>query len=683
MLVHHKLPKYRHIWPIDPNAVKPPEGWTGWPEGKKFALVLTHDVETIKGVEKCPQLMEIEEKLGFRSSFGFVAGDYEVPQQLLKSIDERGFETYIHGLHHNKNPFRSKKVFSKQLVEINHYLKKWNVVGFRTPSMYHDLDLIHKLNIDYDASTFDTDPFEPQPDGVHTIFPFWVGDSNRQSGYVELPYTLPQDFLLYILMQENNTDIWKKKIDWIAKNGGMVLFITHPDYMNFGNTTLTNQEYPTRYYEEFLDYIKTKYTDQYWHVLPRDIAHFWSAHYANKTKKDKKLRVCMLAYTFYELDGRVRKYAEALAQRGDHVDIIALQREDQPPHEILNGVSVFRIQERKIDEKGKLDYLYRSLKFFIKSSIFLAQKNKGAPYDLIHVHSLPDFEVFATWLPKLSGSKIILDIHDIVPEFYASKFNVDSQSIIFNILKHIEKASTKFAHHVIAANHIWEKTLTDRSVEKEKCTTFLNYPDTSIFHKISSRKEDGKFTILYPGTLNKHQGLDIAIKAFSLIKDDVPKANFHIYGEGPDKPFLKELVASLGLQERISFKGLIPIDKIAHVMANADLGIVPKRNNFFGGEAFSTKILEFMISGIAVIVSETKIDKYYFNDSIVKFFKPDDVNDLAQCMLTMINDETLRKQLIGNALQFVEDFKWDTKKAVYLNLVDSLVGNINTSRIHK
>lgn len=287
-LVRHKLPKYKHIWPIDPNSAKPPDGWTGWPQGKKFALVLTHDVETKVGVENCNQLMEIEQKLGFRSSFGFVACDYKVPQQLLKSIDERGFETYIHGLHHNQNSFRSQKVFDKQSDEINNYLRKWNAVGFRSPSMYHNLDLTHDLNIEYDASTFDTDPFEPQPDGVHTIFPFWVGNSNSQKGYVELPYTLPQDFLLFILMQENNIDIWKKKIDWIANNGGMALFITHPDYMNFDENKPKFDEYPARFYKEFLEYIKFKYEGQYWHALQRDVSRFWAKNFKGGYKESRR-----------------------------------------------------------------------------------------------------------------------------------------------------------------------------------------------------------------------------------------------------------------------------------------------------------------------------------------------------------------------------------------------------------
>jgi glycosyltransferase involved in cell wall biosynthesis len=677
-LIRRQLPLVKNVWPIDESANKLPEGWKGWPEGKKFALVLTHDVETKAGMEKCSALMELEEKLGFRSSFGFVAGDYEVPQQLLRHIDNQGFETYIHGLYHNKSPFLSRNGFYKQADEINSYLKKWNVVGFRSPSMYHNLDLIHGLNVDYDASTFDTDPFEPQPDGMHTIFPFWVADSSRQKGYVELPYTLPQDFLLFVLMGKNTIDIWKKKIDWIAEHGGMVLLITHPDYMNFDGVHHKYDQYPVSYYVEFLQYIKEKYTEQYWHVLPKDMARFWKINFSHATKHTtKKKNICMLVYSFYESDNRVMRYAETLARRGDHVDVVALKKEDTAPYEIIRGVHVFRIQKRLVDEKGRSSYLLKLLKFFINSTIFVTKEHLKNPYDLIHVHSVPDFEVFATLLPKLRGTKIILDIHDLVPEFYMSKFKEHNESVLFKSLVAIEKASINFSDHAIISNHIWEKKLLSRSVTSDKCSVILNYPDQFIFYKRNKNRNDGKFIIIYPGTFGWHQGIDIAIKGFAAIKDQAPNAEFHVYGRGPERQAIANMIDELNLQDRVVLKDPLPISQIADIMANADLGIVPKRNDPFGGEAFSTKILEFMSLGIPVIVSATTIDKHYFNDSVVKFFTPEDEVDLAQCMLTLINDKELRTRIADNALKFVEDFSWDKKKYEYLDLVDSLLENRN------
>jgi len=141
--------------------------------------------------------------------------------------------------------------------------------------MHHNLDWIHHLNIEYDASTFDTDPFEPQSDGVGTIFPFWVRDMTTQNEYLELPYTICQDFTLFIIMKENGIDIWKKKLDWIVSRGGMVLINTHPDYMNFNERMQGIEEYPVEYYIEFLDYIMDVYKGAYWNTIPKNVAKFW------------------------------------------------------------------------------------------------------------------------------------------------------------------------------------------------------------------------------------------------------------------------------------------------------------------------------------------------------------------------------------------------------------------------
>lgn len=263
------------IWPIDERAGRPPDGWTGWPEGKRFALVLTHDVDTEKGQERCLPIVDIERALGFRSCFNFVPERYPVSPGLRSRLMEEGFEVGVHGLRHDGDLYRSRKVFLEHAVLINRYLQEWGAVGFRSPAMHHNLDWIHDLDIEYDMSTFDTDPFEPQPDGVSTIFPFTVEKDSGRKRYVELPYTLAQDFTLFILMQEKGIDVWRRKLDWVAKKGGMALVNVHPDYMKFGVEKPGLEEYPARYYEELLEYVLAEYEGEFFHALPQQVARFW------------------------------------------------------------------------------------------------------------------------------------------------------------------------------------------------------------------------------------------------------------------------------------------------------------------------------------------------------------------------------------------------------------------------
>jgi glycosyltransferase involved in cell wall biosynthesis len=748
----YKRCKHAHIWPIDPHSATPPQGWAGWPEGKKFALVLSHDVDTARGYENVLKLVELEESMGFRSCFNFVPERYgRVSLDLMDELRRRGFGVGVHGLKHDGKLFISKRHFDRQAVRINGYLKEWETGGFTSPSMHRNLDWMTALNITYSTSTFDTDPFEPQPDGAGTIFPVVVFKESRErlavssqisppspssfpasrlpGFFIELPYTLPQDSTLFIILKEKTIDIWKGKLDWIAENGGMALLNSHPDYMDFDGDGRDELLYPVQHYIDFLQYLQRRYAGRYFHALPSALASslpcdslnslsavalgnggcssrpsFFSLSAMpapwneapiplgsyqlpepNKPNKPRKLpslrasepssralRVAMLSYSFYESDNRVRRYAETLARRGDHVDIISLRRPGQVVYSELNGVRVHRIQERVRDEKGKFTYLSKILKFFVRSAALLTGEHLKKPYDLVHVHSVPDFEVFAALVPKLAGAKVILDIHDIVPELYADKFHIGRNSSVFKSLVLAEQASAKFADHVIISNHLWHKRLCSRSVSNDKCTAILNYPDEQTFFKEFPKKPNKRFVFLYPGTLNFHQGLDLAVQAFSRIKDEADPSELHIIGEGPAREELRGMVRINGVQNRVFLKDPVPLDKIARIMSAADAGIIPKRNDGFGGEAFSTKSLEFMSLGVPIIVSRTRIDQYYFNDSVVKFVDPENVQDLAEGMLAMIRDKELRDRLAERGLEFARNFSWGEKKKIYLDLVDSL-----------
>lgn len=264
------LPRVGQVWPIDPRSSTPPAEWRGWPDNKKFALVLTHDVEWQGGHDKCGKLAAVERGFGVRSSFNFVPQRYRVSQHLRERLVGDGFEVGVHGLNHDGREFESEAAFSRSAVHINDYLHDWNAVGFRAPCMRHNLEWISRLNIEYDASTFDTDPFEPQPDGMGTIFPFVVRGS--AGTYVELPYTLVQDHTLFVMLQHQDCRVWKRKLDWIAEHGGMALITTHPDYMHFGDGPRGAEEYPVRHYEHFLDYAIKRYSTEAWLALPRDVA---------------------------------------------------------------------------------------------------------------------------------------------------------------------------------------------------------------------------------------------------------------------------------------------------------------------------------------------------------------------------------------------------------------------------
>jgi peptidoglycan/xylan/chitin deacetylase (PgdA/CDA1 family) len=262
-------------WPIDQTCADAPAGWPGWPEKSKFAFVLTHDVEGQLGVDRCRQLAQVELELGFRSSFNFIPeGEYETPDDLRRHLVDHGFEVGVHDLHHDGTLYRSRDSFKAAAPRINEYVQRWEAVGFRSGFMFHNLDWIQDLDVLYDASTFDTDPFEPQSDGARTIFPFWVPRANGNGGYVELPYSLPQDSTLFLVLGETTADVWKRKLDWVAQHGGMALVNVHPDYVSFGGRP-PRWEFDVELYRNLLQHVVERYGDVVWRALPREVATYF------------------------------------------------------------------------------------------------------------------------------------------------------------------------------------------------------------------------------------------------------------------------------------------------------------------------------------------------------------------------------------------------------------------------
>lgn len=232
---------------------------TIWPEGVISPIVLTHDVETSEGVKFIPQVLEIERKYNLKSSWNFVPYLYNIPDSIINLISESGCEIGIHGYNHDGKDYSSKKLFAKRVGLINKAIKKYNVVGYRSPAAHRNIKLMQELDIKYDSSCFDIDPFQPMPGGTHCIWPFRAGK------FLELPYTLPQDHVLRIQLGEKDNKTWEQKTKWIMNYRGIILLITHPDYLK-SNDNL-------KLYEEFLIFIKD--IKGLWNILPKDLTEYW------------------------------------------------------------------------------------------------------------------------------------------------------------------------------------------------------------------------------------------------------------------------------------------------------------------------------------------------------------------------------------------------------------------------
>lgn len=233
---------------------------TFYPNNYSCCVILTHDVEEQDGFDYIPKIIELEEKHGVKSSWNIVPYKYKIDKGIINLVQNAGHEIGIHGYNHDGKLYYSEKIFNERVPYINKAIKEYKAVGFRSPQVHRNLEWLQKLDIKYDASCFDYDPFQPFPGGTGSIWPFRAGK------FVELPYTIPQDHTLYYVLKQNNIEIWKNKINWLIKNKGIILSITHPDYLR--EKTLFKM------YEELLEYIKG--IENAWFCLPKEMTEWWT-----------------------------------------------------------------------------------------------------------------------------------------------------------------------------------------------------------------------------------------------------------------------------------------------------------------------------------------------------------------------------------------------------------------------
>ena len=392
------------------------------------------------------------------------------------------------------------------------------------------------------------------------------------------------------------------------------------------------------------------------------------------------MNVCMVVYNYYEIDRRVRNYAESLAERGDNVDVIALRwKLGRDKYGKLNGVNVYRIQNREYNEKTAIDHLLKILLFFIRGSILILRRHVKYHYDIIHIHNVPDFLVFMGLLPRLLCARVILDIHDILPEFYSQKFGKEMSSPTIRMLRGVEKLSVRFADYVIVANDLWRQQIIARDkISPGKCASILNYPSVESLRQPPKREHSETLTIIYPGTISYHHGVDVAIRAIDIVKRQLPSVKLHIYGRSGDMKyysFLKQLIEELNLRQNVKMFDPVSYESLQNIYLNYDIGIVPKRGGIFAEQAFSTKIFDYMAFGLPIIASRTKIDEYYFDDSMIMFFQPGNHEDLARCILELNSDREKSQSLIEHAFQFIAKNRWAQKKSIYYEILAELVSS--------
>jgi glycosyltransferase involved in cell wall biosynthesis len=704
-------PFYSEIWPVMESARHKPRNWPGWPDGRQFAFVLTHDVEGQRGLDRSRRLAELEAELGFRSCFNFIPeGEYRLPEELRYWLGAEGFEVGVHDLHHDGKLFNSAAGFSEKALRINRYLHDWRAQGFRAGFMLRNLSWYHQLDIAYDCSTFDTDPFEPQPDGTNTIFPLWVPRGqgkaigpldglHQQEGYVELPYTLPQDSTMFLVMREKTPLIWTSKADWVASHGGMVLVNTHPDYMRFEGEPESPSTFPVSRYLDLLRHIKTQHEGRYAQLLPHQVNDWVRFHRSSGPQQQevpsngsfsasgeglesalRGKRAAVLLYSSYPADPRPRRAAEAMVEAGMEVDLFSLAETDEMPlEETVRGVRIFRMRMKR--RRGShSSYVVQYGKFILSAFAFLTRRAYRRSYDVVHVHNMPDILVASALIPKLFGAKVILDLHDPMPELMECIAEIPSGHWKVGLLRWLERCSIGFSDLALTPNITFKNLFVSRGCPAEKMQIMMNTPEPELFDPdrvpsdTSRQAEEGVFRIMHHGSILHRHGVDLLVEAVSRLRPEIPLVRLDIYGA--HTPFLDEvlqLAERLGIRDCLHYHGPKNHRQIAEAIVACDVGVVPNRRSPFTEINFPTRLFEYLSMGRPVIAPNTQGIRDYFDRSEMIYFEPNDVANMVERLLWVHRNRQQAADIVLQGLNVYRRHLWAPEKRRFIRLLSGLL----------
>jgi glycosyltransferase involved in cell wall biosynthesis len=380
-------------------------------------------------------------------------------------------------------------------------------------------------------------------------------------------------------------------------------------------------------------------------------------------------KVCLIVQHPYPKDIRVRKEAMALLSHGHKVSVIALSNPNEAKQEVVGDVKIYRAPIQK-KRSSVPRYLFEYVTFFLFSFFKLNVLDLKERFDVIHINTLPDILVFSAIIQKLKGRRIVLDMHEIMPEFFMSKFKVGIENPMVRLLLFLERISLKYADDVITINEPIKRIFQRRAIPNKPITVVMNTMDEIAANRNGKRAHEG-FNCVYHGTLSDIYGLDIAIEGFSKASKHCTDMVFHIFGEGPHFPQLKRLTEQLNLGRNVIFHGEILHDKMMEFLTEMDLGILATRKDVFLDLSFSNKLAEYIYLKIPVVNSNLDATKYYFANEHILYFEAGNVDDLSEKILFAYMNREKIERMTELAYERARDFDWAIMAQRYLKVIEA------------
>jgi len=384
--------------------------------------------------------------------------------------------------------------------------------------------------------------------------------------------------------------------------------------------------------------------------------------------------MCMVVHSYYPSDARVKRESELLVRNGVAVDVLCLRNKSEIKRENVGGVNVTRLGVRRHRGAPVLIYLLEYFMFISYASFILAVRCIRNRYEVLQFHNPPDYIVFAGFFPKLLGVKIVLDMHEIVPELFMNRWGLEEGSMVVWVTKWLEKISIALSNKVMTVSDPVKEVIESRTGRKN-ITIVMNVADDALFRPVGrgGHLRPDLTLISYHGIVAPWYNISSVIRAISRLSANGRKIRFDVFGDGPDFETLNTMVRSSRLSPIVFLHGMLPIEDIKREVEQSDIGVVPLVNRkYYADLAMPTKLLELAALGIPAIVPRLPIIERYFDDAMVQYYDADDEDDLRKKLEELVINCDLRASISSNVKKFSNRYSWENQGKAYLEMLEDL-----------
>ena len=394
----------------------------------------------------------------------------------------------------------------------------------------------------------------------------------------------------------------------------------------------------------------------------------------------------MIVHSHYEEDPRVRREAESIVATGRPVTVLGLRLPGQEATGQLAGVRIVRLDVQRHHGAGIGVYLREYLDFFVRALWMAIRLHRRERFALVQVHSLPDFLAFAVLPLRLVGVPLILDLHEAMPEFFRTRFPRASNPLTHRLLRLQERLSIGVSSVTLSVNAAMQDRLIGLGVPPAKLAVVKNSPSLARFdvtaHPRRTFREDGSLRLIYTGGLIPTYEVDVALRAVAMIAADRPELDvrLEVYGRGDTAAALQDLTDALGIADRVTFHGRIPIDEVPAAVAAADVGLAPTRHDEFTDLSLSGKVFEYGAMGKPVVASALPMLIAMFPAGTVATYRSGDTAGMVSAILTLVDHPVAREAAVTRTEAVVQDAAWERESIHYLEIVEALVAGSRPDR---